>query len=65
VGGRKVVGVAAVVVVDDDVIIRDVVSRILEMAGHTVLSFEDARPALDGVDFSKIDLGGIFKSCGW
>ena len=54
-GARKVVVV--VVVVDDEASIRHVLTVILKnIVGHTVLSFADARPALDEVDFSKVDL---------
>ena len=54
-GARKVVIV--VVVVDDEASIRHVLTVILKnIVGHTVLSFADARPALDEVDFSKVDL---------
>ena len=46
-----------VVVVDDEASIRHVLTVILKnIVGHTVLSFADARPALDEVDFSKVDL---------
>lgn len=56
-GARKVVVVVVVVVVDDEASIRHVLTVILKnIVGHTVLSFADARPALDEVDFSKVDL---------
>ena len=47
---------AIILVVDDDETIRKVFIRLLDGKGHTVLSFEDARPALDEVDFSTVSL---------
>lgn len=47
---------ATIVVLEDDEIIRDLIVRILERHGYTVLPFIDARPALDGVDFDAVDL---------
>ena len=47
---------ATIAVVDDDKHLRNSLARILEWKGHTVLSFEDARPALDEMDFSTVDL---------
>ena len=49
-------GMATIVVVDDDISIRRFMQSALEIKGHTVLLFEDARPALDGVDFGSVDL---------
>jgi DNA-binding response OmpR family regulator len=40
---------------DDEVEVRNIIKRILEREGHEVEVFEDARPALDTVDFSEID----------
>ena len=47
---------AIILVVDDDRPARNTLVRILELNGHTVLPFEDGRPALDEVDFSAVDL---------
>ena len=47
---------ATVVVIDDDRTVRLAMARMLEFSGFHVLGFEDARPALDEVDFSKADL---------
>lgn len=47
---------ATVVVIDDDRTVRLAMARMLEFSGFHVLDFEDARPALDEVDFSKADL---------
>jgi len=46
---------AKIVVMDDEVEVRNIIKRILEREGHEVEVFEDARPALDTVDFSEID----------
>jgi len=51
-----VVYVAIILVVDDDRLVRNTLIGILELNGHTVLPFEDARPALDEVDFSTVSL---------
>ena len=47
---------ARIVVMDDEQVARGAMKRILEKAGHEVLDFEDAAPALSEVDFSEIDL---------
>lgn len=47
---------ATIVLMEDDAVVRNLVVRILEMQGHTVQAFEDARPALDSVDFADVDL---------
>lgn len=52
--GRE--SMAKIVVVEDEKSICDVVVQMLKYAGHTVQAFEDARPALDSVDFSQTDL---------
>ena len=47
---------ATIIVMEDDPIVRDLVVRVLEMKGFTVHAFEDARPALETVDFEHVDL---------
>jgi DNA-binding response OmpR family regulator len=47
---------AKIVVVEDEKSVCDVVVQALKFAGHTVQAFEDARPALEEVDFSQTDL---------
>lgn len=47
---------AKIVVVEDEKSICDVVVLFLEYAGHRVQAFEDARPALETVDFFQTDL---------
>lgn len=47
---------ATVVVIDDDDFVRSFVGRLLELAGHDVLSFPDGQPALDQVKFDQVDL---------
>jgi DNA-binding response OmpR family regulator len=47
---------ATILVVDDDRVIRDLLTMILKTKNYDVLEFEDARPALDEVDFSETDL---------
>jgi len=47
---------ARIVVMDDEEGVRRVLTRALEIQGHEVLAFEDARPALDAVDFKAVDL---------
>jgi DNA-binding response OmpR family regulator len=47
---------ATILVVDDDRVIRDLLIVILKMKNYDVSEFEDARPALDEVDFDEIDL---------
>ena len=47
---------AAILAMDDDDLIRSLMERLLEREGHTVISFPDAAPALETVDFSQIDL---------
>ena len=47
---------ATIVVMEDDPIVRDLVGRVLEMKGFTVHTFEDAKPALETVDFEQVDL---------
>ena len=47
---------ATVVVLDDDDFVRRFVCRLLQMFGHHVLPFPDAKPALNEVDFSEVDL---------
>ncbi len=47
---------ATIIVMEDDAIVRDLVVRILEMKGHRVCAFEDARPVLETVDFKQVDL---------
>jgi DNA-binding response OmpR family regulator len=50
---------AKIVVMDDEPSARSVIKRILEKAGHEVLEFEDAAPALAEIDFATIDLAII------
>ncbi len=45
-----------IVVIDDDFGVREIISKILHLSGYEVFTFEDARPALDELDFSKVDL---------
>ena len=47
---------ARIVVMDDEEGVRHVLARALELQGHEVLEFEDARPALDEVNFKAVDL---------
>jgi DNA-binding response OmpR family regulator len=47
---------AKVVVIEDEKSVCDVVVQVLEYAGHRVEAFEDARPALETVDFFQTDL---------
>lgn len=47
---------ATIVVMEDDAVVRGLIARILKMQDHTVQAFEDARPALDAVDFENVDL---------
>jgi len=47
---------ATILVLDDDFNIRMLMARVLKMKGHDVLVFEDARPALESVDFDGVDL---------
>lgn len=47
---------AKIVVIEDEKSICDVVVQMLEYAGHRVQAFEDARPALETVDFFQTDL---------
>ena len=47
---------ATIVVMDDDEVILRLVCRVLEMGGHHVDAFPDAGPALEDVDFEKVDL---------
>ena len=47
---------AHIVVVDDDPFVRQVIIRIMELEGHFVTAFDDAKPALDEVDFDSVDL---------
>ena len=47
---------ARIVVMDDDDVIRKILHKILEMEGHTVITFPDAAPALETVDFTQVDL---------
>ncbi len=50
---------ATIVVMDDEPSARNAIKRILLKAGHEVLDFEDATPALSDVDFGAIDLAVI------
>ncbi|MCC6174869.1 MAG: response regulator [Chloroflexi bacterium] len=45
-----------VLVVDDDAVIRELVSLILEQAGCVVLTADDGRSALDGLSGNPVDL---------
>jgi DNA-binding response OmpR family regulator len=47
---------AAIVLLDDDEVILNMMRRMLEMEGHTVATYPDAAPALDEVDFKQVDL---------
>lgn len=47
---------AHIVVIDDDPFVRQVIVRIMELEGHFVSPFDDAKPALDEVDFDIVDL---------
>ena len=47
---------ATVLVIDDEKIVRDVITQRLHQEGHQVLSYADAAPALEAVDFADIDL---------
>jgi CheY-like chemotaxis protein len=47
---------ATILVMEDDRIVRNVVTQVLGMDGHTVLAFEDAGPALKEADLNAVDL---------
>ncbi len=47
---------AKIVVMDDEATVRTIIERILKREGHEVLAFEDAKPALEQVNFEEIDL---------
>ncbi len=47
---------ATIVVIDDELSVRDVIARILRLNGHEVLAFEDGAPALAEADFDTVDL---------
>jgi CheY-like chemotaxis protein len=47
---------ATVLVMEDDSIVRRVVTHVLVLNGHTVLDFDDAAPALQEVDLDSVDL---------
>lgn len=47
---------ATIVVIDDDAGMRNAILWTLQRNGHTVLTFEDAAPALDRVRFEEVDL---------
>jgi CheY-like chemotaxis protein len=47
---------ATVVVMEDDEGVRGVVVQALELQSHRVIAFPDAAPALEKVDFNKVDL---------
>lgn len=47
---------ARVVLFEDDPVVRDLVSRILEMRGHAVDAYEDAADALDSLCWAGVDL---------
>ena len=47
---------ATIVVIDDDAGMRNAILWTLQRNGHTVLTFEDAGPALEGVHFAEVDL---------
>jgi len=48
--------VATVVVLEDDDFVRRFVCRLLQIFGHHVLSYPDANPAVNEIDFSEVDL---------
>ena len=45
-----------IVVMEDDLVVRDLVVRILEVTGYSVQAFEDAAPALESVAWDEVDL---------
>ena len=47
---------ATIVVIDDDAGMRNAILWALQRKDHTVLTFEDATPALDRVQFGEVDL---------
>ena len=47
---------ANIIVIDDDLFVRDVIAKALQMHGHDVQAFEDGGPALELGDFEKADL---------
>ena len=47
---------ATIVLIEDEAVLREVVSHVLQSDGHEVVSFPDARPALDAIDFRTVDL---------
>ena len=47
---------ASIVVMEDDGVVRGLVLRVLEMKGHEVRAFEDAKPTLVSVDFGAVEV---------
>ena len=45
-----------VLLIEDEAIVRQVITDALERNGYKVLSFSDAEPALKTLDFTTIDL---------
>ena len=45
-----------VMVVDDDELVRKVVTKVLQREGHEVVDFPDAAPALEEADLDAIEL---------
>ena len=47
---------ATVLVIEDEAIVRQSIADVLEHTGYEVLSYSDAEPALEDVDFEDVDL---------
>lgn len=47
---------ATILLVDDDDLLRGTISQLLTEFGHDVIEYSDGRPAMDGVDFDRVDV---------
>ena len=47
---------ATILIIEDESVVQDMLTRALELAGYMVVPFSDAEAALETVDFDKIDL---------
>ena len=47
---------ATVLIIEDEAIVRQAIADVLEHTGYEVVSFSDAEPALEDVDFETVDL---------
>ena len=46
---------ATIVLIEDETVLREVVAHVLKSGGHEVVSFPDAKPALEAMDFGAAD----------